>query len=74
MCDAARLAALDRSMIARAATRTYKPFAVAAKVKRMALGADTKSMESLFAREGISPGGSADMLALTLLADSLLQP
>ena len=45
---------------------------VAAKVKRLASGGNVKAMESLFEREGISPGGSADMLALTLLADSLL--
>ncbi|MBR1872710.1 MAG: triphosphoribosyl-dephospho-CoA synthase [Bacteroidales bacterium] len=32
----------------------------------------TKACKSLFESKGISPGGSADMLALTILADSLL--
>jgi triphosphoribosyl-dephospho-CoA synthase len=32
---------------------------------------ELKEMDMRYSREGISPGGSADMLALTILIDSL---
>lgn len=44
----------------------------AQRIKKLASSADLKTLRSLCGRESISPGGAADMLALTLLADMLL--
>ncbi|MBR1574585.1 MAG: triphosphoribosyl-dephospho-CoA synthase, partial [Bacteroidales bacterium] len=51
--------------------------AAAAKAKTMAADClnnlnKLTAMDSLFVREGLSPGGSADMLALTIFADCLM--
>ncbi len=46
--------------------------AAAAKVKKLAAAGDLKALRALCERDSLSPGGAADMLALTLLADMLL--